>query len=44
MRGDFDYHHVTSGNQFLAIIIVILASVIGLAGLTLGLVLLTSIL
>ena len=44
MRGDFDYHHVTSGNQFLALVVVILATTICLGGLTLGLVLLTSIL
>jgi hypothetical protein len=41
-RGDYDYNHATSGSQFLAIVILIVFSC--MAGLTLGLVLLTSIL
>ena len=42
MRDGYDYNHATSGSQFLALIIIIAMMVIG--GLTLGLVLLTSIL
>lgn len=41
-RGQYDYNHATSGHQFLAIIIVLMLVIMG--GLTLGLVLLTSIL
>ena len=41
-RGDYDYNHATSGSQFIALIIVLAMAIIG--GLTLGLVLLTSIL
>jgi len=42
MRGDYDYNHATSGSQFIALIVLIAMMIMG--GLTLGLVLLTSIL
>jgi len=42
MRGDYDYNHATSGAQFIALIVILAMAVLG--GLTLGLVLLTSIL
>lgn len=37
MRGDYDYHHSTAGNQHVALIIVIMVCVLGLAGLLVGL-------
>lgn len=42
MRGDYDYNHASSNTQFLAIVVLIVLCIMG--GLTLGLVLLTSIL
>jgi hypothetical protein len=42
MRGDYDYNHATSGAQFIALIVIL--AMLTLGGLTLGLVLLTSIL
>ncbi|DAD50456.1 TPA_asm: hypothetical protein [ssRNA phage Gerhypos.4_21] len=41
-RRGYDYNHATSGMQFLAIIVILAICILG--GLTLGLVLLTSIL
>jgi hypothetical protein len=41
-RNDYDYHHATSGHQFLAILMVLILIIAG--GLVLGLTLLTSIL
>jgi hypothetical protein len=41
-RGQYDYNHATSGHQFIAILIIMMLVILG--GLTLGLVLLTSIL
>jgi hypothetical protein len=41
-RGDYDYNHATSGTQFLALIVII--AILGLGGLALGLMVLTSIL
>jgi len=42
LRGDYDYNHATSNTQFIAIVVIMALMVLG--GLTLGLVLLTSIL
>jgi hypothetical protein len=42
MRGDYDYNHATSGHQFIALVVLIVMIVI--CGLSLGLILLTSIL
>jgi len=41
-RGDYDYNHATSGSQFVVMIVIMAMAII--LGLTLGLVLLTSIL
>jgi hypothetical protein len=41
-RGRYDYNHATSNTQFMVICLILMACIIG--GLTLGLVLLTSIL
>jgi len=41
-QGGYDYHHATSGHQFLAIVVIL--AIILIIGASLGLVLLTSIL
>jgi hypothetical protein len=41
-RGDYDYNHASTNTQFIALVIILAICVLG--GLTLGLVLLTSIL
>jgi len=42
LRGDYDYNHASSNTQFIALMVIIAICILG--GLTLGLVLLTSIL
>lgn len=37
LRGDYDYHHSTAGNQHVVLIILICIAVLGLAGLLIGL-------
>jgi hypothetical protein len=41
-RGDYDYNHATSGSQFLAIIMILVA--IAICGVVAGLAILTSVL
>jgi hypothetical protein len=41
-RGDYDYNHATSNTQFIALVVILAICVLG--GLTLGLMMLTSIL